>query len=157
MTTKLQTLIAKASTLLDYDPVTGILRWNTDISRKVRKGTVAGYTRQGDQRRVLGFKNSSLLCSKIIWYKMTGTHVDFVLYHNGDKSDLRFVNLLGVSKAKASLHYMSTDASGIFFDKKSKKYRAFVQIHSKRQYFGSHDTCEEASQARVDGIKKLII
>lgn len=157
MTTTLHTLIAEASTLLDYDPLMGSLHWNTAISRKVRKGAAAGYTRHTDQRRVVGYKGHQLLCSKIIWYKMTGNHPENILHKNGDRNDLTFTNLLGVSRAMAELHYKSEHAQGVYFDKNTKRYRCFVQVNGKKQYFGSHDTQEQAAQARADGIKKLII
>lgn len=44
--------------------------------------------------------------------------------------------------------------TGVSYDKRSKKYRAYLTLNKKQIHLGMYDTAEEAYQARLDGEEK---
>lgn len=47
-----------------------------------------------------------------------------------------------------------TGYTGVSYDKRNKKYRAYITLKRKQIHLGMYDTAEEAYQARLDGEEK---
>ena len=78
---------------LDYDPVTGDLRWRED-RRRVREGDLAGSVSR-DGAIVVGFMKNVYQASHIAWFLTKGDWPEFQIhFNNSDPMDLRFSNLV---------------------------------------------------------------
>lgn len=78
---------------LNYDPITGSLRWAIPPSRKVREGDAAGYITPAGYCyiTVAGYKTTA---ARVAWFLGTGQWPERAVYAvNGDPADVRLSNL----------------------------------------------------------------
>lgn len=57
---------------------------------------------------------------------------------------------------KGAAKHSSTGVRGVYWNKKRKKYQAFVYVYHKPHYFGAYETLAEAEQAVIAGRQSLM-
>jgi hypothetical protein len=132
----------------EYNPVTGVVVWNKDYGKKIRKGGVVGGLSVG-----LNYQLWSL--SRICWLLHYGKdpYPCSVKHKNTDKLDNRIENLSldgkgGIPKGMGK---------GVSFHRKSGKYRGYVMDDSNNViclgYFPTEqEALQEVDKARKDGL-----
>jgi HNH endonuclease len=143
--------------ILDYDPVTGELRWKqrTDIracSNSRDAGKIAGNIMPKGHIRVT-IKNKRYLAHRLIWLIMTGEWPKFEVDHKDlDGSNNRWDNLREATHSQNVCNgaLRSNNASGfkgVYWDKKMQKWRASIRLSYKLHHLGFFDAPEIAHQA----------
>lgn len=153
--------------LLDYDPETGKLTWrardrkwfksdrdcnawNAKLSGKEAFTLETGGYYEG---RILGKK---YLAHRIIWLWVTGECPKEQIDHiNHVKNDNRWCNLRQVSNQEngknQSVRKTNTSGQmGVYFNKRTNKWRAYISVNGKSVYIGEFDLVEGAIQARKE-------
>ena len=141
--------IARARQELNYDPVSGQLKWlRASNNRQRLAGDVAGF--EGSKGYIrLKFLGKENLAHRLIWAMMTGGFPDREVDHiNGVRSDNRWSNLRLVdpSQQRANAKINSNSSSGVrgvYFNKRRGKWRA----HYQRRHLGYFETIDDASSA----------
>jgi hypothetical protein len=141
---------AELKELLHYDPETGIFRWRVSTAPRVKPWDVAGSPSHG--YILIMAKGVRSPAHRIAWFYMTGEwpkhqidHIDGVRSNNV-WSNLRSAtlkqNLENLSLAKNN----TSGFRGVSWDKKEKKWRAYITHNKKRIHLGYFNTAEEAAQ-----------
>lgn len=98
---------ALLKTFVHYDPQTGIFTWLVDRSYLAQQGDEAGSVRK-DGRRVIMIDGTLYLATRLAWLYMTGSlPKERIRPRNGDRTDLRWVNLA----LESETHSTSTEAA----------------------------------------------
>ena len=135
--------------LLDYDPLTGILRWKNPTMSKIKKGDVAGYVEEG--RRRIGICNRVFHASNVAWLHFYGEWPKFELdHHNRDPLDNSITNLRDVTSAVNCQNKgkKKTNTSGFKgVNKHVDGWRAQINVNKIRCCLGVYSTPELAAGA----------
>ena len=143
--------------MLEYDPLTGKLRWTHDGGR-YKKGDEAG----ADQRGYLAvyLRGRTHLLHRLVWLHVTGAWPEKQIDHiNQVKSDNRWCNLRDVDP-KANTENVrrprADNRSGFIGVAKEAngKFRACTVIDGRRVTLGRYATAEEAHEVYLNA-KKL--
>lgn len=143
--------------LIDYDPRTGVLRWNrreevdSDAKRfNVRWAGKEAFTAKTPQ----GYSQGTILqkhceAHRLIWFWMTGQQPASIDHINGDKADNRWSNLRAVThkdnmrNTKRPSHNTS-GVMGVSYCRTHKKWLAVIQLHKGRRRVAYRKTKDEA-------------
>lgn len=156
-----------ASALLEYDPISGKLRW---LSRSAEMFKSCAACRSWNSRlsgkealNSIG-SNGQLFGSifgrkykahRVIWLIATGDWPTGVIDHiNGNPTDNRLSNLRDVSNAEnlknASLSKGNTSGfCGVHWHSKNKKWQAKIGVAGRTVHLGYFDSVVEAANARA--------
>ena len=150
--------------LLDYNPITGHLRWrtrdrkwfssdrawrtfNTRFANKpaLTSTNTSGYF-QGP------FLGKHELAHRLIWVWMTGDIPDEIDHKDGVRTNNKWVNLRNVcrstnAKNHARQRNSTTGFTGVGFSEEHQKYRARITFEGKRHHLGLFTTPKEAAKA----------
>jgi hypothetical protein len=140
--------------LLDYDPSTGVLRWNAteECCPKVI-GKPAG-TQKG-RYGMIGIDKVIFMTSRVIWKWMTGSDPNCIIDHiNGNKFDNRWCNLREATHSQNIMNtrLLSRNTSGVrnvTFNKHSGKFDISIKAQNKIYYKRGFTTLEEATAHAV--------
>jgi len=136
------------SSILDYDPETGILIWKKDQSIADRKSTDP----KNKYMRIC-INKKEYMSHRIAWLIYNGSWPFGDLDHiNMIKTDNRIINLREAdqpdNQANVGIRVDNkTGYKGVGFHKASKKYRARIVRNGKRTEIGYFLTPEEAHEA----------
>lgn len=139
--------------VLDYDPVTGVLTWKVTVNGRAPKGARAG-TLRPDGRRQVRIGGKLYLEHRLIWFMVTGTWPDPEVDHRNRKpADNRWHNLREATRIQNTAnhggkkHKASGLPVGVYHDRNGR-VRACVTKEGKQHYVGSFETVDEAVVAR---------
>lgn len=148
--------------ILNYDPETGVFRWNIRPSNARKAGDIAG-AKNGSGYIVIDHKGRNVQAHRLAWFYMTGSHApEFIDHANGEPADNRFSNLRLATRAenarnrRASKRRAATVYSpkGVYQDK-YLKWRSVIQLDGTQYFLGSFDTIPEAEAAYQAGSRIL--
>jgi hypothetical protein len=137
--------------LLDYDPLTGILRWRDSPRRNVKKGDIAGWVERG--RRRIGIYNRNFHAGNIAWLHFYGEWPKFEVDHrNRDPLDNSIANLRDVPAAlncqNQGMKKTNTSGfKGVTWDLERKGWLAQICVNQTPYKLGIYSTPELASGA----------
>lgn len=163
---------AEIRELLDYAPLTGVLRWrcrpreffasNASFLRwnAVRGNKIAGHVDSRGYRRMelIGERVSA---HRAAWAHYHGTWPKMYVDHaNGDKTDNRIINLREATaqqNAANSRRHQDSSCShkGVTFDVSRQKWRASLKRPDGRRYIGRYPTKEQAAAAYAEVAKEV--
>lgn len=134
-----------------YEPMTGILRWKTRPTNRVKIGDPVGCVGPDGYLRT-SINRNFLQVSRIIWCLQTGEWPKDEIDHiNGVPSDNRWNNLRECSRAQ-NLRNRAVDRRSRLcvrgIKKHRGKYQARIGIDGREIYLGLFSTLEEAILAR---------
>lgn len=141
--------LERATELLQYDPVTGDVRWLDNM----RKGQKAGSVHDKRGYLVVYIDGHRYYLHRVVFLLMTGKWPkDQVDHQNLDKSDLRWENL---REATCSQNFANRKAyknnksgyKGVSWCKIMNKWAAEIRINRKGQKLGYFDDPKDAHAA----------
>ena len=147
--------------LLDYDPMTGVMKWRkTGMGRRLDR--IAGSAdRHGYlQTRING---RMYFNHRLAWVYVHSTWPQHVIDHiNGNPADNRIENLRDVprkmnqeNQRRAASSNKTTGLLGASLHRKTGKFVAAIQTDRKTHYLGLYETPEQAHAAYVNAKHQL--
>lgn len=138
--------------VLDYDQETGVFRWRSPSSNRVRVGAVAGRINRG--RVEITIDRVSHQANRLAWLHVTGSWPSGDVDHmDGDRSNNTFRNLRDVShqtNLQNARRARSDNKLGILGVCRARgKYQAGIKLNGKFKFLGYFDTPEAAHSAYV--------
>lgn len=142
----------EAIKIFEYDEHTGVIKWVYCAANRRRGKTVGSRTRSGHLE--LSYKRQRLYAHRLAWLLANGDwpkgHIDHI---NGDPADNRLVNLRDVNNAdnhkNMKRHFdNSSGTTGIYFNKRAKKWQAYICVKGKQMYLGVFKDIDEAIKVR---------
>lgn len=135
---------------LEYDPETGLFKRNINNKGRIYSGCNAqnGYV-------IIRINDVSYGAHRLAWLYVYGYLPENNIDHiNKDRSDNRIKNLREASIACNRINSKinsnnSSGVMGVFFDKKSKKWRSQIITNGKYKYLGLFDDFTEAVAHRL--------
>jgi hypothetical protein len=140
--------------LLDYDPMTGVFRWREWRGGTALAGSVAGSRDKGGYI-LLRIGNRNFKAHRIAWLHVHGAWPLNDLDHiNGRTDDNRIDNLRDVTRSQNLLNAKlaatnTSGATGVYFDKRRRKWTAQIQINGRGRHIGRFARREDAEAARL--------
>lgn len=144
--------------MLEYDPQTGVFRWNKSQG-SVRTGTVAGCTNRRGYV-LIGIDGKLYLAQRLAVFYMTGRWPKIVTDHKDtNESNNRWRNIRRANKAEnaANSRLASNNASGfkgVSWDAANQKWQAHIHVGGRTKRLGRFTSPEAASVAYVAAAKK---
>lgn len=138
--------------ILTYDENTGIFTWLISKGR-CAKGSIAGRKNKGGYGHIQ-INKSDYLTHRLAWFYVYGKWPKYQLDHiNGDRNDNRLCNLREVSNSENlqnSKTYRTNTSGfpGVSFDKKDKKWLAYIIVNYKQITLGRFINKDDAIEAR---------
>ena len=142
---------------LDYNPDTGIFTWIKG-RQSIKVGQVAGKANGNGYLRIR-FKGIKYFAHRLAYYMYHGIDpLEKLVDHiDGDKSNNKINNLRLASKSQNGrnrVNLPSNNTSGVIgvcWDKKAKKWKAYIMINGKTKHLGYFINKEDAIKARKEG------
>jgi hypothetical protein len=155
MTNALLPTQAEIKEILHYDPETGIFRWRFARPKgKVKPWDVAGSLRHG--YIVVKINQRRYCAHRLAWIYMTGKwpendvdHEDRVRSNNSWKN-LRAATRKQNCENRAFSERNKSGFRGVCWDKKNRKWLAYVRHNNKNIHLGYFDNVEEAGKVAND-------
>lgn len=136
--------------LLDYNEITGELRWKVSFQR-VQAGEVAGGIQRENGYLSVRINKVSYLAHRVVWKWWYGDDpADNCIDHiNTNKQDNRIENLRILSRSLNNLNSNGhSDATsgvvGVSLDSKTNLWEASIKIHDKKRFIGYFEDFIEA-------------
>lgn len=157
---------ARLQELFDYHQ-DGYLIWKKKISSlsRAKIGSAAGYwsfdKRTGEVRRKIGVENKYQYAHRLIYIWHFGEIEHFEVDHiDGNTTNDKVANLRKAThhqngKNLKTYSANTTGYKGVAFDKKAKKYRAYVSVDKKLKHLGFFDLIEDAIKTRKEAEEKF--
>ena len=133
-------------TMLDYNPVSGVLTWK-------KSNKEAGFVHKKTMYRHIKIKSTTFQAHRIAWCYVNGDTSMSIDHINGDKSDNRIENLRVVTdldnqKNQKKYSTNKSGVTGVHWHSASKKWRAAITVNRKQIIIGYFDCKEDAAIAR---------
>ena len=134
---------------LDYDPITGIVRWAVH-KRKFLPGSVAGSIDKITGYRDIGFYGKHLLAHRFAWFVVHGEVPDDQIDHiDGNRENNAISNLRLASQSQNSQNTTLSKSNtsgikGVSWYKRIGKWDVRIRANGKQKHLGYYDTLEEA-------------
>ena len=154
---------SELNTLLDYDPLTGMLVWKfrpngpkTWNTRYAGKEAFTAINKYG--YKVGAIHDTVYLASRIIWKMVHGVDPIQVDHEDGDTLNNRLKNLRNVTQAQnqqnTKLRSNNTSGvTGVCWDKSKQRWLVSIGVSGKSKYVGRFKSFEEAVDARSQAEK----
>ena len=145
---------------LDYNPDTGIFTWiKIPNNNRVKVSRKAGVMDSWTYYISITFKNRVYYAHRLGYYMFHGIDpLEKLVDHiDGDKSNNKINNLRLASKSENGrnrVNLSSNNTSGVIgvcWDKKAKKWKAYIMINGKTKHLGYFINKEDAIKARKEG------
>lgn len=150
-------VIARAATLLDYNPDSGVFHWKVTRGRLAKAGGIAGTEIQG--RVYIKIDGKMHLAHRLAFAFMTGSFPqDRVDHMDGDASNNRWANLRKCSHAEnmQNKRVSRSNKSGFLGVSKHKAgWQATIAVDKRYHYLGLFKTPEAAHAAYLDAKSRL--
>lgn len=147
--------------LLDYDQITGILRWRCNVAN-VKAGSVAGCAKR--TYVAISIDDVVYRAHQIIWLWMTGEWPQsFIDHEDTNKQNNAWLNLRQATKSQnmANRGPQKNSSSGLkgahryrAGDKYGKPWAGHIQVNGRGLHLGHFATAEEAHAAYVVAAKQ---
>ena len=147
----------------NYDPLTGLFTYRTNVGYKIKEGAIAGTLCNGYVS--IGFTvdgvRKKYSAHRLAFLMTTGSFpTQYVDHINGVTADNRWVNLRQASVLENARNRKIrsdslTGLKGVDFHKKMGKFRARVWANGKRLELGHFSTAESAYEAYCEKAKDL--
>jgi hypothetical protein len=145
--------------VLNYDQETGIFVWSKK-RRGIKTGQQLGADNGFGYLRITVF-GKSYYAHRLAWFYVHGVWPDQIDHINGTKSDNRIKNLRSVSlqqnaqnKIKAQKNN-SSKVLGVSWNKKAKKWAAYICVYKQRKYLGLFNCVGDAEKAYKSEKEKI--
>ena len=146
--------------ILDYDSITGILRWKKKQSRKTVIGYIAG-TNEPHGYLVITIKAKTYKVHRIVWMLHTGKIIPKQMeidHINGIRNDNRIVNLRLVTRTENSTNASKrkdnkSGVTGVTWTNRTNKWRARITVNKKEIELGSFTHLNDAIKVRKQAEK----
>jgi HNH endonuclease len=159
MTKKLVSL-ERAREVLEYDQTTGILRWRITLSNKARAGRIAGAENGNGYLRV-GIDGRLYLAHRIAWLIQTGSWpTDDIDHRDLNKANNKWGNLRDATRGqnnanrRAQRNKLVALKGVTSVKKKTKRFRAQINVRGHVRHLGCFATAEEAHAAFLQESKR---
>ena len=134
--------------LLDYNPLTGVFRWKSQPSNRVRKGSVAGSTRP-DGYVIIRIQGKDYLAHRLAYYYITGAWpTDEIDHIDNNPNNNTWANLREATRSennRNTVGYSSTGIKNVYYrEGKKKPYQVKIMVNGERKTIGSFDDIEMA-------------
>lgn len=144
---------------LNYDPLTGDLRWKNVFTNRIKPGDLAGnISPQG--YITIKVNGTVYYAHRLIFVWMTGAcdspHVDHV---NGNGLDNRWDNLRLATISqnacnKDGKQNTKSGVKGVSYDKRTNRWKSSIRIGGKEIWLGRHNTLDLAREAYAAAAEK---
>lgn len=138
--------------ILDYDPASGMFRWNVAMNGRIKIGQVAGTLSQDGHRKIL-IARRVYLAHRLAWFYVTGAWPrDQIDHRNNDPDDNRFDNLREATRLQNNANCRvrkdsGTQVKGVHWHKRTRRWYALIRMNGKSVHLGSFATVEAAKAA----------
>jgi hypothetical protein len=145
---------------LEYDPVTGVLRWRvSEVLGRRKAGSIAGSLRPTGYLNI-SINGKNFLAHRAAWAIYFGAWPNGILDHiNGQRSDNRIANLRPTTIAQnaANSGPRSNNKAGIkgIFRTPSGRWKASIRVDGCNVSLGLFDTSLEAGDAYQTAARKV--
>jgi len=139
--------------VLSYNPETGKFVWRVGRTGTAKAGSVAGYLNPLGYIQIM-VDGKLYKAHRLAWLHVHGYSPENQVDHlNGIRDDNRITNLREVSNAcnLQNTKTYSTNTSGfpgVHWNKRDRKWQAYIRIQGKQYNLGYHDTALDAALAR---------
>jgi len=145
---------SELTSVLNYDPETGVFTWAKTMSNRAQSGKQAG-SKHASGRTYIAVGNNRYLAHRLAWMYVNGAFPKECIDHiNGDNSDNRICNLREASHAENMQNHRkarSDSAAGLAGVSKAKGKRkgwhSEIKTNGKKTYIGYFKTKELAHEA----------
>jgi hypothetical protein len=143
----------RARELFDYDPDTGVICWRKSLNPKRIKDGSAILPHKSNMYGRVGVDGKHYSLHRVAWLLSYGQWPDGLIDHiNGNPLDNRLCNLRVVNHTQNRRNSKrpitnKSGFKGVCFEKKPRRWRAYVYVNRKRIHIGYFDTPEEAHLA----------
>jgi hypothetical protein len=151
--------------LLDYSASTGELRWrerpaemfDADWCRRKWNTRYAGelalWGTDSEGYRAGSIFHRKRRAHRVIWKWMTGLDPDTIDHINGDRTDNIWTNLRSIRESENNRNLSiprgnKSGVAGVRFNKKTRRWVAYIQNDGKQVHLGGFSAIEEAVSAR---------
>ena len=147
---------------LTFDAQAGEFRWARNVSRKARRGSLAGSVKPSGYCaiRIMG---RAFYAHRLAWLFVHGEwpsgHIDHV---NGIRSDNRISNLRAASAAEnrqnirgPASNNLTSGVLGVNWHKASGKWRAAIGLNNRHVHIGCFESIEQAEAAYLSAKQSL--
>jgi len=139
--------------ILNYDPISGIVLYKRDIKRGSKAGTIAGTITKSNHLRIR-VQGERYLLHRVIWAMQTGKELEIteqIDHINHDGLDNSWINLRVVSakengRNKSKSKANTSGATGVCF--RNNKWRARIKVDGTYVHLGTFVEFHEAVNAR---------
>lgn len=146
--------------VLDYDPATGFFRWAISVSRKCRKGAVAGTT-NGDGYRQIKVDGrvyrAARLAFKIINGRDPVAEIDHINCNHADDSadNLREATRRENSYNMPIKSHNKAGLKGIFWNKRTSNWKSVIVVNGRCHVLGHFSEKQAAHDAYCAAAKQF--
>lgn len=151
---------AELSARLHYDPETGLFRWKTSSSNRIKVGGIAGTAHNAGYVSIC--INSRLyLAHRLAFLYLEGVLPSDEIDHiNGVRNDNRWANLRHATHAQnlkntSTFSHNTSGMRGVYRRKDTGRWQAQIKLGGKNIALGCFDTSEEASRVREITAQRL--
>jgi hypothetical protein len=139
--------------LLDYEPETGVFRWQVTRGRLAKAGAVAGTVNSRGYIRIM-VNGTTFMAHRLAWLHTYGAWPKQQIDHiNGDRANNRIANLRDVSQSTNQQNQLRAQKNntsgflGVSWHKANKRWGAKIWANGQRLFLGLFDTADEAHAA----------
>jgi hypothetical protein len=143
-------------TLLEYEPVTGILRWREPPNRRIQRGSAAGTMSRGYVWVRLNGKRYA--AHRLAWFYMTGEWPKADIDHrNCRRDDNSWANLRAASRMEnaRNMGVKRNGLKGVAYDRARQRFMARIKVRGQTVYLGRFSTEKEAHAAYAAAANRL--
>lgn len=139
---------------LDYDPITGCLRWKNGVTGFCGKQDIGiEINKRGHKYLKIGYEGRHFIASNLIWLIIYDRlPKDCIIYLDGDGLNNELTNLKEVSNSArmgtaVKPKNNKSGFKGVSWDGVRSKFVAYITVNKKRRYLGRSDSKVELAEA----------
>jgi uncharacterized protein YkuJ len=145
--------------ILEYNPDTGVLKWNKTLRNGVQKGReVSGLDKDGYLR--VKYNGKTYMAHRLAWLYVYGEYPNIIDHIDRDVTNNRIENLRNVDnytnrKNQKVFKNNTSKVTGVCYVKNENKWMARISENGKRILLGKFENKEDAIKARFEAEEKL--